>query len=286
MFFLEVIALATYKNVLKLGNISNLIREVRTENTMCYVTHKVNYPSHLHDDVEIFFLLKGSGNVYCDGQKYKLEEGMIFCAFPNQLHSFCDFEESAAGYVMIFKPESLFLYNNVFIETYPLNNLYVPNSNESRKLKSLMEIFIAEVNDMEDNIDTNIQSAYLTLIFIKIFKDFKLQTRRSDILSKIINYCITNYDKPISIASLSEMFNISQNHLSRLFNQRMHMHFCDYMNTLRISKAQILLENSAYNITEISNMVGFSTLRSFNRAFLKLLGTTPTKFRKERENHS
>ena len=60
--------------------------------------------------------------------------------------------------------------------------------------------------------------------------------------------------------------------------------FNDYINSLRVSNACKHLVKSERSITEISEMVGFNTLRTFNRAFIKQTGMTPSKYRSQKKN--
>ena len=54
-----------------------------------------------------------------------------------------------------------------------------------------------------------------------------------------------------------------------------------YLLSLRISNAQTLLENTAYNITEIANIVGYDNPLYFSRLFRKQCGMSPSEFRKQ-----
>ena len=58
------------------------------------------------------------------------------------------------------------------------------------------------------------------------------------------------------------------------------MRFNDYINSLRVSKACLLLTDSDMSITAISDKVGFSTIRTFNRAFLRQTGKSPSDYRR------
>ena len=48
---------------------------------------------------------------------------------------------------------------------------------------------------------------------------------------------------------------------------------------MRINRACKLLGEDSLNITEIANECGFSTIRTFNRVFLKTVGMTPKAYR-------
>jgi AraC-like DNA-binding protein len=62
-------------------------------------------------------------------------------------------------------------------------------------------------------------------------------------------------------------------------NQKLGMGFNDYINSIRISNACRLLTESNAPISEISEEVGFNTVRTFNRAFVKHIGSSPREYR-------
>lgn len=100
----------------------------------------------------------------------------------------------------------------------------------------------------------------------------------SDIIKDIINYCYSNYDSDISLQSMSDELHISQFYISRLFNKKLKISFNDYINSIRIQNACKMLKNSEKTITEIATSVGYNSVRTFDRCFLKIKGTTPKNY--------
>ena len=56
----------------------------------------------------------------------------------------------------------------------------------------------------------------------------------------------------------------------------------EYINEFRIAKAKDLLKEDKYNLTEISELVGFSSLRYFSRVFKSVTGESPSVYRQQR----
>jgi AraC-like DNA-binding protein len=76
--------------------------------------------------------------------------------------------------------------------------------------------------------------------------------------------------------------------LSLLINHKLDQHFFDFINSFRIEKAKKILEDSSKNKTtvlEILYEVGFNSKSSFNTAFKKHVGLTPTQYRKNMNNN-
>lgn len=90
----------------------------------------------------------------------------------------------------------------------------------------------------------------------------------------------------LKLTDLAKLLSISPHHLSQILNERLHQKFSDFINSYRIEEAkQRLLNSNDPNLTilEVAYDVGFNTKASFNAAFKKLTGQTPTQFRKSRQ---
>ena len=91
-------------------------------------------------------------------------------------------------------------------------------------------------------------------------------------------------DPNITLHSLAKKLEIKPTLVSQSLNQVVKKNFFDYINKQRIDYACHLLKtysNKEKNITEIMYESGFNSKSSFNTAFKRYLGVTPTSFRKE-----
>ena len=102
----------------------------------------------------------------------------------------------------------------------------------------------------------------------------------SGALRAIVSFCTANFAENLSLALLEEKLHLNKYYISHLFSKKLGLRFNDYINSLRISEACRYLLNSDTSITEISELVGFNTQRTFNRAFIKAMGQTPGEYRK------
>ena len=87
----------------------------------------------------------------------------------------------------------------------------------------------------------------------------------------------------LSIRSLAEDIKMNSRDLSVLINQHLNQHFFDFVNEYRIKEAMEILKNPSkkeFTVLEILYEVGFNSKSSFNTAFKKHTGYTPTQFRK------
>ena len=90
-------------------------------------------------------------------------------------------------------------------------------------------------------------------------------------------------DPQISLSDLSEMLSVPPKHLSQVINQSFNKSFFDFINAYRIKEVRQILKESGddkLTVLEVMFQAGFNSKSSFNTAFKKETGQTPTEFRK------
>lgn len=90
-------------------------------------------------------------------------------------------------------------------------------------------------------------------------------------------------DPALTIQDISKAMNVPFRELSVLINHQLGQHFYDFVNTYRIENAMEILKDpskSKVTILEILYEVGFNSKSSFNTAFKKHTGNTPSEYRK------
>jgi AraC-like DNA-binding protein len=89
----------------------------------------------------------------------------------------------------------------------------------------------------------------------------------------------------LTLFDLSEKISIPTRSISEVINNSLNQNFYDFINSYRIKEAQKLLEESSQSnktILEILYEAGFGTKSSFNQAFKKHTGKTPSQFKRQK----
>lgn len=106
------------------------------------------------------------------------------------------------------------------------------------------------------------------------------------LISFMTDYVETHYQENINLQSAAELSGFSYAYVSHYFSEKKGMSFTDYLNSVRVSKAKALLEDTDMLIGDISERTGFGSLNTFARNFRKFTGTTPDAYRKAAaQNH-
>lgn len=89
-------------------------------------------------------------------------------------------------------------------------------------------------------------------------------------------------DAKLTLNQLAKKIGSNEKYLSLFLNSKYEMNFATYINSYRIDEAKQLLvqkETANFTIETIANMAGFHSKSSFNSAFKKATGKTPSEFK-------
>lgn len=101
-------------------------------------------------------------------------------------------------------------------------------------------------------------------------------------LQRLMNEDCIYQDSQLSLKHLSELTRESPHYLSQVINQDLGGNFYEWVNCHRIDAAKrALLEQPQLSILHISELVGFNSKSTFNAAFRRQLGITPSALRRE-----
>jgi YesN/AraC family two-component response regulator len=98
------------------------------------------------------------------------------------------------------------------------------------------------------------------------------------IIAKVREYLETNYHDA-SLEKAADIVRMNPHYLSKLYKQITGENFSDYLLTVKMGKAAELLLDIGYRTHEISHMLGYSSPKSFSRAFKQHFGMCPREYR-------
>ena len=133
---------------------------------------------------------------------------------------------------------------------------------------------------------TNLPKAFSLIYEIYhnlIKRNHEKYSRYSD-YDKIVEYVLDHYTSPdISLSAIANGTGLSESHIRRCLNAKMHVTPIKYINHLRLEKAKKMLLESNFTISEIATATGFEDQFYFSRIFKKHYGSSPRDFRIENE---
>ena len=98
---------------------------------------------------------------------------------------------------------------------------------------------------------------------------------------RIINYLEHHYQEKIYQEELSELVQVSSAYMYRVFRQETGHTPMDYLNRLRISKAQAFMSRNNWTLEELGSRVGIHDPKYFSKLFRKYTGVSYSTYRKQ-----
>lgn len=252
---------------------------------------------HFHNEYEIYYLLSGERYYFIEQQIYHVKKGSLVFIDRNQIHKTVGVNSNYHDRILILISVDeigplLNLCDNIELSSFFSKNFGIIDLNEAgqKYVEGLLFFIIREMKMKHSNYDFMVKMKLAELLVYgircntgenSILLNVPVKTEKYKKISEIAKYITENYHESISLADIADSFYISKCYLSRIFKEITGFTVNEYINITRIKRAQQLLEQSKYNITEIADIVGYESITYFEKVFKKYLETSPLKYRKK-----
>jgi AraC-like DNA-binding protein len=124
---------------------------------------------------------------------------------------------------------------------------------------------------------------YIHVILALLTENIPLEntcTKDDDALVRnILTYLHNNYKNTLSLKCIADEFGYSTSRFSHIFNKHVGCSISEYVNSLRCRHvAGMLVDGEESTITQAAMSAGFSSMRTFYRAFMCMFGVSPRKY--------
>lgn len=239
---------------------------------------------HWHEHYELLYFIDGECEAYVDGKKLLVKKGDLLVANGTQVHSFTS-GGSVLFHSLIISPV---IFKDIDLKKLELKSYISQDCNAKKYFDDIDECWKEYKNDRIGS-DMKLKSL-VYMLFSYLFENYSepietvSETHLTQLkrLYSIFNYISENYHLDISTKDLAEICFVTESYFCRFFKMFTGMTFASYITEFRIKKAQLLLEKTNGDISAIATSVGFSDANYFARTFKRVVGVSPSKYRKNR----
>ncbi|MBR6898197.1 MAG: helix-turn-helix transcriptional regulator [Lachnospiraceae bacterium] len=256
---------------------------------------------HWHYFLELLYVRSGCISVTCNERTYELGAGKMILIPPQSIHSiFCDegagFNYSCLKFsAMRIQPSEGYLpnltklfYNISLMKEPPL--VFDGRDLPDIDLDAVFDGVISEIKRRSYGYITCAYSLLSGLIIRIIRKWYEMGIDLSntaevtqDSLSLIdaVSYIDTHSAENISVEGLAKRCNMSYSYFAKVFHRQYGQSCTQYIEFIRLAKAENLLLFTDNDLTDIATTTGFSDCSHLIRCFKRRHGITPHQFRKK-----
>lgn len=251
-----------------------------------------------HPYWEMVYVDRGDVISNYDGIGHSLSEGEVIFHPPNSVHSHISNRiVSNSILVVSFTSESKLL------ESLKQKSFTLDNS-----AKKTLSLFLDECNsalgDIEntsggipreltltDNIvgASQMMECYFVEFLYAIIRSNSFNVLKKNRTSYILasnsfielikSYLNDNIYRNITLDDLCSKFNVSKSNLCKKWREHSEIGIIDYFISLKIKEAKHLLKQNEYSISQIADMLSYSTIHHFSHSFKKNTGLSPREYK-------
>lgn len=263
-----------------------------------YIDFPWDFGYHWHLEYEIIYVKKGRQRVMLDKNLVEIKEGEVLIISPGEIHSYLNEEGQSVTVIIVL--EQIILHNlglssqekEIFLDFF--NKTQISRNNYPKEIKSFLDDLCIKIHtERQEQKHGYIicLHAYVYLFIMTIFRNLAFKElqdfsdgvfkRKYNKLAPVLNYLAENYAQPITLDDATNMIHFSKYYFCKLFKEVTDTTFINYLNGIRIAKAERELLNTKKTMMQISMEVGFNSVDSFNKAFKQFCNCTPSEYRKK-----
>lgn len=256
--------------------------------------HSIACNAHIHNAVELLYVIKGRYRVFLEGEEYSIGQGDLVLFSSNAIHHVCtESDEENAYYVIKIMPSALLALSDSdsgieYVMRLAFKNKssrYVWRSDELAEngMRSALDSIIDEYSHAGYATEVAMKARIISLLVLILRQDDRAASEyRSDIVRVVysaMTYVREHYSEDVDESALAARLGVSYSYFSRSFRRITGKSFKAYLNHTRIDHAAQLLCRDGLSVSEAAARCGFNSVSYFIRVFHTVMGNTPHDFK-------
>lgn len=257
------------------------------------LTPKQQIPIHIQDEWELSYIIRGQGTKFLGEETQPFYEGEVILIPPKFPHGWFFNGESTDDDGHIHNITILFasdLPTRLALLLPELTQVADVISSISLPRRFLGKTAVEITSLLEDMRDLDSSSRLPMILRLLLFiagntdseeigcKPIDRTTRNAD---KLRIYCKCNFHGNITLEKTAAYMNMNKSSLCKFIKKQTGQTFTEYINSLRLEKAALLLTSTTDPACDIAYDCGFTNIPYFHRLFARNYGMSPCDYRKK-----
>lgn len=259
-----------------------------------------SHPPEKHDFWEMVYVDSGEISAVADGLGRTLSQGQVIFHRPMELHAHVS---------------NRVVPNNMLVVAFSSDSPAMDFFDKKiftldKTAKTLLTLFVKEVREALGRIPSDygdrdpldfsdapfgslqLLSCYLTEFLLLLGRGGDAAGKRvrrsedsrelaqSSITELIVGYMRENLYTSLTLSDICGRFFMGKSQLCKLFDEQMGEGPIEYYSRMKMAEAKRLLLRDELSVSRISDMLGYSSIHNFSRAFKRSVGFSPSEYRK------
>lgn len=232
------------------------------------------FERHIHSNMELIYVAGGEVEATIDGRAMTIPADSFCMVLPWQVHSFVTRAYSRAM-VLVFSPR----YVDMFVSAMAGYCCSAQVFRADPDVRRLFLKYLYEGPFPDDCLASCILLGLCHSLSAQCEKTPRAQEGRARGLYDVLQYISLHCADRLTLRDVADALGYSYYHLSHIFRDAVGLGFSQFLSMVRVSRAAALLRTGSDSMTDVAFRCGFSSIRSFNRAFAQIMEMTPSEYR-------
>lgn len=235
---------------------------------------------HTHNHVELFYIIGGKGQFLINDKLYPVNTNHLVIINPNVLHTEVSLNAQPLEYIVLG-------VDGIELSIHDSNNgqFAILDHFESLDIASCLRNILREMELKQPGYE-DICQAYMEILVIRLMRNTELAVPSESAsisgnrqCAAIRRYIDLHFKEPLTLDLLAEEAHMNKFYLSHTFKKEYGVSPINYMISKRIEESKYLLAETDLSLSQISQLLGFSSLSYFSQVFRKTQSVPPMEYR-------
>lgn len=240
---------------------------------------------HTHNHLELFYIVGGKGQFLIEDQLYPVDVNNLVIINPKVIHTEVSLNAQPLEYIVLgIEGIELAANENSNAQFNILDHF------ESVEISGCLRNILREMEQKNTGYE-DVCQAYMEILIIRLMRNTSLAVPSEPQLisgnlqcAAVRRYIDLHFKEPLSLDQLAEETHMNKYYLSHAFKKEYGISPINYMITRRLEESKYLLAETDLSMSQIAQLLGFSSLSYFSQVFRRTQSATPMEFRQSVKN--
>lgn len=240
---------------------------------------------HTHNHMELFYIVGGKGQFLIQDQLYPVNVNNLVIINPNVTHTEVSLNAQPLEYIVLG-------IEGIELKTSATANgqFSILDQFESVEISGCLRNILREM-ELKNTGYEDVCQAYMEILIIRLMRNTALAIPAEPQMvssnrqcAAVRRYIDLHFKEPLTLELLAEEGHMNKYYLSHAFKREYGVSPINYMISRRIEESKYLLAETDLSLSQISQLLGFSSLSYFSQVFRKTQSVPPIEYR-QRAKH-
>ena len=240
---------------------------------------------HTHNYTELFYIVDGKGQFLIEDQAFPVNVNNLVIINPNVTHTEDSLNAQPLEYIVLG-------IDGVELATTQNSNgeFCILDHFESVEIAGCLRNILREMEQKNTGYE-DICQAYMEILIIRLMRSTSLAVPAEPQLASgnrqcaaVKRYIDLHFKEALTLEQLAEDAHMNKYYLSHAFKREYGVSPINYMISRRIEESKYLLAETDLSMSQIAQLLGFSSLSYFSQTFRRTQSVSPMEYRQNVKN--